>query len=226
MSKTGAVPWLDTAIAALAAGEVEEAELLLKGGLGSPLPQSLQARTHSLLAQALEAQGRSQEARKQASLALALAKELGDEAGQADIRGLQARIRASLVAEEHRVQKMAQVEKLSKTPLKTLLAEAANPADRVSALVSKADAERWAGRAEKASQLAQQALEEAQALEGTFPRERVLAHLCLARARPQDAATLLAQAHGIADSAQEPQLVTAIAQTARLLLLPLPTHTF
>ena len=226
MSESNTLAWLDSAIAALRAGEAAEAELLLGEGLDSDLPEPLRARTHSLLAQALEAQERPQEARKQASLALALARALGDEAGEADIRGLQARIRASLVAEEARAQKVAQVEAISETPLHSLLAKAAHPAERVSALVSKADAERWAGRGAEACQLARQALEEAGALEGSFARERVLARLCLARSQPREAAALLAQAHEIAEGAQEPQLVTAIAQTARLLDVPLPIHTF
>jgi len=83
-----------------------------------------------------------------------------------------------------------------------------------------------AGEIGPGTELAKQAVDLSRLACPQAARERVLALLCLLRTHPPEAVEMLAEAHAVADEADEPQLVTAIAHAARTLGLPLPTHVF
>ncbi len=93
-------------------------------------------------------------------------------------------------------------------------------------LVRRATRAMDAGELGPGTELAQQAVDLSRRECPAASRERVLALLCLLRTQPAEAAEMLAEAHAVADEADEPQLVTAIAHAARTLNLPLPTHVF
>ena len=79
------------------------------------------------------------------------------------------------------------------------------------------------GRIEEGTQLAQQAQQ--LAAEAGDAREEVLAWLVLARI-PVHATRAITQAHAVADEANEPGLITAVAHAARAAGVDLPVHIF
>ncbi len=121
---------------------------------------------------------------------------------------------------------MNAIQELLDTPLELLLAAARTPAERVDTMVRRANAEMDQGDVNRGKQIAQDAVLLARESCPHAARERVLALLCFLRTAPDNAAPLLAEAHGIADSANEPQLISAIVHAARTLGVPLPTHVF
>ena len=121
---------------------------------------------------------------------------------------------------------MNAIQELLDTPLELLLAAARTPAEWVDTMVRRANAEMDQGDVNRGKQIAQDAVLLARESCPHAARERVLALLCFLRTAPDNAAPLLAEAHGIADSANEPQLITAIVHAARTLGVPLPTHVF
>ncbi|HJN76997.1 MAG TPA: hypothetical protein QGF58_23935 [Myxococcota bacterium] len=169
-----------------------EAEVLLRDALErqSAPPGPLLG----LLSQSLLEQGRAEEAKETCRQALRTAKASGDQRGLAQLRQLNARIRAELAAA-------------------TVSAE---PSE-VEALLLQAQRSRGA----EAAALAR----EAQGL-AAGPREEVLCCLALVRAEPDRAETHLRSAHAIADEHEEPQLIAAIANAARMAGVDFGTHRF
>jgi len=112
------------------------------------------------------------------------------------------------------------------TPLELLLAGARTPIEQVDALVRRANAEMDDGDVEIGRGLSLKAIVLSRDTCPQAARQRVLALLCYLRTVPSDAQELLEEAHAVADSTDEPQLVTAIAHAARTLGISLPTHVF
>jgi len=100
------------------------------------------------------------------------------------------------------------------------------PVQQVDKLVRRATRALDAGEIGPGTELARAAVDLSRRECPAAARERVLALLCLLRTQPTEAVEMLAEAHAVADEADEPQLVTAIAHAARTLGLPLPTHVF
>jgi hypothetical protein len=100
------------------------------------------------------------------------------------------------------------------------------PVQQVDKLVRRATRAMDAGEIGPGTELARAAVDLSRRECPNASRERVLALLCLLRTQPDEAVEMLAEAHAVADEADEPQLVTAIAHAARTLGLPLPTHVF
>jgi hypothetical protein len=100
------------------------------------------------------------------------------------------------------------------------------PVQQVDKLVRRATRAMDSGEIGPGAELARAAVDLSRRECPNAARERVLALLCLLRTQPAEAVEMLAEAHAVADEADEPQLVTAIAHAARTLGLPLPTHVF
>jgi len=121
---------------------------------------------------------------------------------------------------------MNPIKELLDTPLELLLAATRTPAERVDTMARRANAEMDQGDVELGKLIAQDAVILARESCPQAARERVLALLCFLRTAPENAATLIAEAHEVADIADEPQLITAIVHAAQTLGVPLPTHVF
>ena len=121
---------------------------------------------------------------------------------------------------------MSSLREILETPLELQLAAAHTPGERVDTITRRANAEMDHGDVELGKVLAQDAVVLARESCPQAARERVLALLCFLRTAPENAETLLAEAHTVADNANEPQLVTAIVHAARTLGVTLPTHVF
>ncbi|MEE2752267.1 MAG: hypothetical protein VX519_12615 [Myxococcota bacterium] len=121
---------------------------------------------------------------------------------------------------------MNPIQELLDTPLELLLAAARTPAEQVDALVRRANAEMDHADVDRGKEIALDAVKLARTSCPKAARERVLALLCFLRTAPDNAAPLLAEAHEVAEQADEPQLITAIVHAARTLGVPLPTHVF
>jgi len=121
---------------------------------------------------------------------------------------------------------MNPTQELLETPLELLLAAARTPLERVDTMVRRANAEMDHGDVERGTQIAQEAVVLARESCPQAARQRVLSLLCFLRTAPENAEALLGEAHAVADTADEPQLVTAIAHAARTLGVPLPIHVF
>ncbi|MSQ03320.1 MAG: hypothetical protein EXR71_15750 [Myxococcales bacterium] len=190
---------LTAAYSALQAGDAAEALALLEAL--PPLVPADEARRRAWQAQALRAVGRAEEGAREVIAAIRIAKALGDADGVAALRALHtdlARSVASLhTAEEGRLRDQA------------LLAADDATLDNDGRL-RRAFALLTAGRRPEASALVRRV-----ATEATELRDQVLSRLALARMDDDEAA--LHEAHTLADDADDHNLLTAVAQTARQL---------
>ena len=190
---------LAAAYAALQAGNAAEALGLLKA-LPTPDPAD-QARAHAWRAQALRALGRAEEGAREVIAALRIAKARGDADGVAALRALPTDIARSVArlrtAEEGQRRDQALLD----------IDDAALDTD---GRLRRAFALLAAGRKREASTLVRRV-----AIEATELRDQVLSRLALARVDDDDAA--LHEAHALADEADDHNLLTAVAQTARQL---------
>lgn len=171
-----------------------------------PARPGAMTRIHAFRAQALYELGRMADADRSVTIALRWARAEPGQPGLASVRGLQARILASLatqqVAERERRADAALVERADD-------ALAAEP-DGWALRVRKAHVLADLGRADDAARTAEPVWSQAQA-----PlRERILAALILARCTG-DAARWIHAAHAEADAADDTNLLTAVAHAAR-----------
>lgn len=207
---------LDQAVRALRTGRWGRGRELLEVLLAEPQPPTVEGPLRGMLAQALLELDRCEEAKDELRHALRIAKALGDQKAIDQLRALNGRVYAQL-AHEREQARLAQAQQAElQRPLDELLARASTPAERCTVLLGKANAE-------LDLDLALRAREEA---EHAGPREQVLARLCLARLQPRRAEAMLREAHRIADTHEEPQLVAAIAQAARAAGVDFATHLF
>lgn len=169
-----------------------------------------EARRLAWRAQALRALGRAEEGAREVIAAIRVAKALGDAPAVAELRALHADLARSVAA--------------------LRAAEAGARADQALAAQDDADLDADA-RLRKALVLhaagdvaAAARLARAVAAEAAGPKEQVLARLALARIEGD--ATALHEAHALADAADDQNLLTAVAQTARQLGLALAAPEF
>lgn len=181
----------------------------------------VRARVCALYAQALLEDGRIHEADAACRDALRAVRRLGDAAGLADVRALQDRIVRALAEAAEQARRKVEQARVAATPVAELLA-GADALQRAEALVKKATACADVGDLDAGAPLAREAAQVADALGATT--WSVFARVALARLEPEQAAAHLAQAARLADEADEFNLVSAIAEAARGLGLPLPTH--
>lgn len=199
---------LAAAFAALTRGDAQEALQFLDGWTHET--PTLSARASAYRAQALRDLGRMEEADRELTAAIRLAKQAGDTAGVATLRTLRAPISASLAA-------LAAAEQQRKKDLGLLR----TPDDGLDAdeLIRKANAMTDAGQnAAETVSLAR--------TRATEPRHVVLAYLAEARGDSANAASLIRAAHIVADNADDHNLVTAVAHAARAAGVRLDAPTF
>jgi hypothetical protein len=215
MDSTAVPTILSDAFAALRAGEPTRV-LELLSGLPAEIPPAQRGRVEAWRAQALRALGRVEEADRAVVEAIRAAKAAGDVEGVRQLRELQASVVASLAAKRHADSaRAADLALLDRTDAE-LLAAAEGPEARADLLIRRASARMDAGRLEEAGVDIQRAGEEA--LAAGAPRPRVLALLAqarLARARAEDPAVAVREAHAIADASDDMNLITAVAHAAR-----------
>lgn len=218
---------LRTAYASLRRGAHADALSLLTG-LTFPDRPAAAARVASFRAQALDGLGRLPEAERAAAEAVRLAKKVGDVDGWNATRTLHARLLASLAATETAARARAADRPLVDIPDETLLAEAPAPSPgispRAAVLIRKANALADAERDAEALTTVLRAEAEARAAGDT--RESVFAILCQVRVARSDAEALIRRAHAVADAADDPNLITAVAHAARAAGVRLPGHAF
>jgi len=181
----------------------------------------VKARAYGLYAQALLGAGAPTEAARACDDALRLARTLGDEAGLTELRALQAEIRDGVTTAAKARAAEAHAARLAGLTLEQILVGLASPAERADALVKKALADLDHGRPGDAEVAARRALTEAIAAERVT--EEVHARLALARAARHEASAQLLAAWRRAERADEFNLVGAVARTAELLGVRLPT---
>ncbi len=207
---------MDRALQALRAGRWAQGQELLEELLAQPQPPTVEGPLRGMHAQRLLELDRCEEAKDELRHAMRIAKALGDQGAIDALRALNGRVYAQLAHQREQARLAAAQRSELARPLDEQLAQATSPAERCSVLLARANADQDLELAERARQEAEQA----------GPRERVLSRLCLARLRPREAETMLREAHAIADAAEEPQLVAAIAQAARAAGVDFATHVF
>lgn len=201
-------PALSSAWAALQAGQWAQVLTHLEGvTYADPL---LMARVFAWRAQSLDALGRRTEAEAAILAAIRSAKAGGDADGVRALREVQARILASLAAEQVAEAERAKDRALVDQPIAEVLSGATG-GERAARLVRLANGLWEVGRHEEARQRAMEACTEARAAHD--PREEVLARLSLAR-MDTPAPHILA-AWAVADQANDPNLITAVAHAAK-----------
>ncbi len=191
------VPDLAATYTALLAGKHEDV-------LATPLPPEGTAERARLLAwraQSLRALGRPRAGAMELIQAIRITKALGESQATEELRALHAELSRSVAALE--------------AADKARLADASlvdTPADALDSdtLLRKAQAHADAGDDVSAIHVSRLALERA-----ADARAKVLAHLALARFTREPGA--VHAAHAVADHADDPNLVTAVAQAARAL---------
>ncbi len=190
---------LAAAYGALQAGNAAQALTLLEA-LPALTPAD-QARVHAWRGQALRALGRAEEGAREVIAAIRIAKALGDADGVAALRALHTDIAASVAS--LRTAEAGQRRDQALLDVDDATLDTDGRLRRAFALLN-------AGRHPEASALVRRV-----ATEATELRDRVLSRLALARIEADDEA--LHEAHRLADEADDHNLLTAVAQTARQL---------
>lgn len=178
-------------------------------------------RLHAWRAEALEALGRLDRASAEATRAIRIARAAEDADALNAFRALNQRILASLAAVQLAEQERKKDAHLADVDEAQLIAGLDGPA-RAAALTRRAQALIDAERRAEAVEVARRAFG---AADGD-PREQVLALLCETRAEPDRALLLLARAHAVADAADDPNLIAAVARAARGVGVRLPSPEF
>ena len=211
---------LPRAVALLGARRWAEGAQVLERVLEGPLTEGQRGPALGMYAQALLELGRLDEAKDAVRQAMRVAKGLGDSRGLAQLRALNGRVYGELAARQDRQRVELEEAQALERPLAELLAEAADDRARADVHLRKANAR--IDRGEDGAALARAGLELARSAGAV--REQVLCMLCLARV--EDTEGWLRQAHTLADDAEEPQLVAAIAKAARTAGVDFGTHCF
>lgn len=211
------------AYSALVGGRPEEVIATLDEVPLTGVP-GLDARRHSWRAQALDLLGRLPDAERAAAEAVRVARRARDADALEALLPLHQRLVASLAAS-----RIADVARrtdagMSDTPDDVLLVSAGLGNDAAAVLIRKANAQADQERGPEAVATARKAFGLAAA--AGAPREQVLALLCEVRAAPERALLVLAQAHTIAERADDHNLITAVAHAARAVGVRLPAPDF
>jgi hypothetical protein len=208
---------LAAAIKALRTNQPEEAIAALSIALESNLPDALAARATSLRAQAKLMSGDLGASMVDWREAWRQVLALGDTHGQEALKGLRAQIAQA------RAQKSA--EQVHRDRARQSLAEdldaklegTSSLEDRLNLLVERANALMDCDQPREGLKIALQALLEADTAKPPSVRTQVLARLCALRAQPEKGPEFLEKALALADEAEEPQLIGAVARAANAL---------
>lgn len=210
------------AVAALRAEQPARAVELLEGALADPSFRAtaeladVRARAWTLLAQAYLAIEPVDERNVERALGEALTADPAAEAACAELRGrLLDQRQARLEAEA----RLARAGRLAAADLQPLLEKVRDPDRRLELMVQKAQADVQCGDTTSGERIAHEVLATA-----TVTSTRVFARLVIATAAPQLAAQQLLAAHAEADAASEFNLVGAVARTADILGISMPTQ--
>ncbi len=180
------------------------------------LPPHIRVKLHSLHAQALLGVGLLTRANEAIRRALRLERTLTDRIGRQPLYRLQEEITAALAARAAAKQQAARERDQAAIPLDTLLTQEDSHGGRALVMVARSEALARAEQVPEALALAQRALEEAQRADcDQAVKARVFAHLALARTQPATKREHLETAWSIADQADSPGLITAVAHAAR-----------
>ncbi len=205
---------LYAAVQALKNNQSIEAAALLNHALHTDLTPQHRARATSLRAQAHLLSGDLEKALVDWREAWALVKDLEDAAGEKALRGLRREI-GQLKAQR-------QAALAQKTQSRALLDSSAplpdseSLEDQMNRLLERANAHFDCGEPDQGIHIAHKVLALAQS-EASQVRFQVLGRLCLLRGEPERAAELLEESRRLADNANEPQLLGAVARAAKSL---------
>jgi len=204
-------------IEALRRQKPEEALAALDAALETPLSLPLLARVYSLRAQAKLQCGDLGGAMVDWRASWTRVLDLEDEEGQLALKNLRAQIaqaRARQSAEKAQRRQSAQTLKGSLTED---LEQSTGFEERLNVLLEHANAHMDCEQITQGLALAEQALAEADKAKIPVVRVQVLARLCVLRAQPERSPELLEAAFTLADNADEPQLIGAVARAAKAL---------
>jgi tetratricopeptide (TPR) repeat protein len=202
-------------IEALRQGDHELAIAAFSIALATDLTESLAARATSLRSQSHMLHGDLSAAMVDWREAWRLVSVLQDPVGEKALKGLRAQIGQARAAKNAQQTQQAQSKNRLKANLEEQLAQLESTEDKLNLLVETANAYIDCGQGQVGLTHAQSALEQADLAISPHPRIQVLARLCLLRVMPERAEELLEAALEIADDANEPQLVAAVARSAK-----------
>jgi len=209
-------------------GHPAEATTLLKVVATDPGLQDardladVRARACSLYAQALLGVDEIEEAEVWIREALRITRQEGDMDGLRVLRTLHADILKRKQDRQTQEDERARSVALAEVSVQEIVADARSPHELAQRLVERAAAAVEVQRFEEGHTIALQALDIA--TEHQMTRERVLAHLILARVEPDNAQDILVTALEVARQAHEVQLITLIAKSAQLFDVQLEPH--
>ena len=215
---------LHTAVLAIREGAhdraVEELSAALEGADSSP---QTRARANSLRAQAHLLLGRIPEALVDWRAAWSQVRALDDELGQKALRGLRREIAQAKAQRDHANAQKQRSRSLLDTPAPTTAS--GHSEESLNDLLERANAH---FDCDEPTEGTQRALELVQICESSMPivRFQVLGRLCLLRGQPERAKELLETCRDLADAANEPQLVGAVARAAKALGHEFDPHIF
>jgi hypothetical protein len=178
----------------------------------------LRARAASLLAQALLATDEVGPADRYAREALEAVEELGDSEGIAQIHALRQEIMGRALALRNERERHARRARLRTVSIEELLGSTVDPCERVGLLIERASAASEAGDDTEARELAERAT--AMADREATVKEQVLSRLLVAQVMADKRLDALRSAYRLALAANEPGLITGIAQTAAQVGIP------
>lgn len=183
--------------------------------------RDLYARACSLHAQALLFAGRPAQARKPLRRALDLLESLHDEAGLQEVKELERQIGEAMAEDFAGMARRREQHALARRSISEVLDGVDSPSTRAELLVKWSLGAFADGRQQQAAQAAYQAID--QARQGADLKHEVLARIALASIEPMSAVSHLESARARADSANEFNLVGAVARAADQAGLTLPS---
>lgn len=185
---------------------------------GSEELLDVRARATSLLAQALLAVDEVGPADRYARQALDVLERLADPEGKAQVTALRQEIMGRALTLRKESEQRARRSRLLALPVAELLASTQIPQERANLLIERASAAAETGDLDMARDLAHQARHMAD--ESNALKERVLSRLLVAQVDPETRVAALRAAYRLALAADEPGLITGIAQTAEQVGVP------
>jgi len=183
--------------------------------MASGLPDPLLARATSLRAQSHLMHGDLSAAMVDWREAWRLVLALKDPIGEKALKGLRSQISQARAAQNAQLAMATQAKARLEGDLQKQIAQSDNLEDQLNLLIERANAHLDCGQTNDGLVLALNVLDQADQSIPPLPRFQVLARLCLVRATPEQAEALLTEALSIADEANSPQLVTAVARSAK-----------
>lgn len=206
---------LTAAVSALQEHRIEEAIQLLTAALNNELSPALKARATSLRSQAHFMSGMLQEAMVDWREAWRQVQSLEDADGKQALRGLRSEIAAAKAQRSAQQAQLAKSREHLSLSLDEQLATFPEIEDKLNFLIERANAHFDCDQEEQGSQLARDAILQADATTPNVVRAQVLARLCLLRGAPEEAQALLQEAYLLAEKSDEMQLIGAVARAAK-----------